>query len=85
MLELFIIVLGGRVFMCSFCSGYLCEDDQFEHQAMCQKLDAETNKCSSCNKVGQNMCLKCKVSICIDSDRCQGTDLYSYFDAEINR
>ena len=27
---------GGRLFMCSFCNEYLCEDDQFEHQASCQ-------------------------------------------------
>ena len=27
---------GGRIFQCSFCSNYLCEDDQFEHQASCQ-------------------------------------------------
>ena len=36
---------GGRIFMCSFCDKFLCEDDQFEHQASCQKLDAETLKC----------------------------------------
>ena len=23
---------GGRIFSCSFCNNYLCEDDQFEHQ-----------------------------------------------------
>ncbi|CAB0016224.1 unnamed protein product [Nesidiocoris tenuis] len=27
---------GGRIFKCSFCSNFLCEDDQFEHQASCQ-------------------------------------------------
>jgi hypothetical protein len=27
---------GGRSFQCSFCHNYLCEDDQFEHQASCQ-------------------------------------------------
>ena len=27
---------GGRVFKCSFCENFLCEDDQFEHQASCQ-------------------------------------------------
>ncbi|XP_067948328.1 zinc finger protein 330-like [Watersipora subatra] len=63
---------GGRVFSCSFCSGFLCEDDQFEHQAMCQKLDAETNKCSSCNKVGQQMCLKCKVAFCDEHSKRKG-------------
>ena len=29
---------GGRMFSCSFCCNYLCEDDQFEHQASCQVL-----------------------------------------------
>lgn len=38
-------LLGGRLFRCSFCDKFLCEDDQFEHQASCQKLDAETLKC----------------------------------------
>ena len=27
---------GGRIYQCSFCNNYLCEDDQFEHQASCQ-------------------------------------------------
>lgn len=36
---------GGRVFRCCFCSGFLCEDDQFEHQASCQVLDSENYKC----------------------------------------
>jgi len=63
---------GGRVFICGYCSGYLCEDDQFEHQAMCQKLEAETNKCSSCNKLGQNMCLKCKVAFCDEHSKRKG-------------
>ena len=30
---------GGRIFMCSFCNNYLCEDDQFEHQASCQVIN----------------------------------------------
>lgn len=38
---------GGRVYTCSFCDAYLCEDDQFEHQASCQILEAETTKCKS--------------------------------------
>ena len=38
-------ISGGRVFQCSFCHGYLCEDDQFEHQASCQKLEGESYKC----------------------------------------
>ena len=37
--------IGGRVFKCSFCDEYLCEDDQFEHQASCQRLEAESMKC----------------------------------------
>ena len=36
---------GGRVFKCSFCDSFLCEDDQFEHQASCQKLEGESFKC----------------------------------------
>lgn len=36
---------GGRVFRCCFCEGFLCEDDQFEHQASCQVLESETYKC----------------------------------------
>ncbi|CAK6958612.1 zinc finger protein 330 [Scomber scombrus] len=35
---------GGRIFRCSFCQNFLCEDDQFEHQASCQVLQAETYK-----------------------------------------
>lgn len=38
-------LLGGRIFACSFCHNFLCEDDQFEHQASCQVLEAETFKC----------------------------------------
>ena len=49
---------GGRMFKCSFCTGFLCEDDQFEHQAKCQVLDSENYKCGSCNKLGQWSCLK---------------------------
>lgn len=36
---------GGRIFRCSFCDCFLCEDDQFEHQASCQVLEAESYKC----------------------------------------
>ena len=25
---------GGRIFSCSFCNSFLCEDDQFEHQVI---------------------------------------------------
>ena len=31
--------------MSSYCASYLCEDDQFEHQAKCQVLESETLKC----------------------------------------
>jgi len=31
--------------LCSFCDKFLCEDDQFEHQAKCQVIDSETLKC----------------------------------------
>lgn len=55
---------GGRVFKCPYCEGFLCEDDQFEHQASCQKLDSETLKCASCNKLGQHSCLRCKICFC---------------------
>ncbi|BFZ15053.1 hypothetical protein BsWGS_18092 [Bradybaena similaris] len=51
---------GGRLFTCSFCSKFLCEDDQFEHQASCQVLESENYKCLSCNKLGQYSCLRCK-------------------------
>jgi len=37
--------VGGRIFQCSFCGTFLCEDDQFEHQASCQRLEAESFKC----------------------------------------
>lgn len=44
---------GGRMFKCSFCNSFLCEDDQFEHQASCQVLESENYKCQSCNKLGK--------------------------------
>uniref|UniRef100_A0A674NX25 Zinc finger protein 330 n=1 Tax=Takifugu rubripes TaxID=31033 RepID=A0A674NX25_TAKRU len=55
---------GGRIFRCSFCQNFLCEDDQFEHQASCQILQAETFKCVSCNRLGQHSCLRCKACFC---------------------
>lgn len=57
---------GGRFFNCSFCSNFLCEDDQFEHQAKCQVLESEDMKCGSCNKLGQHSCLRCKICFCDD-------------------
>uniref|UniRef100_UPI00398E4EBC zinc finger protein 330 n=1 Tax=Pristiophorus japonicus TaxID=55135 RepID=UPI00398E4EBC len=60
---------GGRLFRCSFCHNFLCEDDQFEHQASCQILDSETYKCISCNRLGQHSCLRCKACYCDDHVR----------------
>jgi len=57
---------GGRFFRCSFCDKFLCEDDQFEHQAKCQVIESETLKCISCNKGGQDSCLRCKICFCDD-------------------
>ncbi|XP_066252835.1 zinc finger protein 330 homolog [Euwallacea similis] len=63
---------GGRIFKCSYCNGYLCEDDQFEHQASCQVLESENYKCQSCNKLGQYSCLKCKTCYCEDHVKRKG-------------
>lgn len=63
---------GGRIFSCSFCCNYLCEDDQFEHQASCQVIEAESLKCQSCNKHGQYSCLRCKTCYCDDHVRRKG-------------
>lgn len=63
---------GGRLFNCSFCDSFLCEDDQFEHQASCQILESETLKCQSCNKLGQYSCLRCKTCYCDDHVRRKG-------------
>ncbi|XP_041969173.1 zinc finger protein 330 homolog isoform X2 [Aricia agestis] len=64
---------GGRIFRCSFCAGFLCEDDQFEHQASCQVLESETYKCQSCNRLGQHSCLRCKTCYCEEHVRRRGT------------
>ncbi|CAB3363271.1 Hypothetical predicted protein [Cloeon dipterum] len=63
---------GGRVYRCSFCENFLCEDDQFEHQASCQVLEAESYKCQSCNRLGQFSCLRCKVCFCDDHVKRKG-------------
>ncbi|XP_028894604.1 zinc finger protein 330 homolog [Zeugodacus cucurbitae] len=63
---------GGRIFKCSFCNGFLCEDDQFEHQASCQVLESENFKCQSCNRLGQYSCLRCKTCYCEDHVRRKG-------------
>jgi len=63
---------GGRIFQCSFCFNFLCEDDQFEHQASCQVVESENLKCQSCNRHGQYSCLRCKVCFCEDHVRRKG-------------
>ncbi|KAL7645866.1 UNVERIFIED_CONTAM: hypothetical protein RMT77_002763 [Armadillidium vulgare] len=63
---------GGRIFRCSFCQNFLCEDDQFEHQASCQVLEQESYKCLSCNRLGQYSCLRCKTCYCEDHVRRKG-------------
>ncbi|XP_026316422.1 zinc finger protein 330 homolog [Hyposmocoma kahamanoa] len=63
---------GGRVFQCCFCRGFLCEDDQFEHQASCQVLESENYKCQSCNRLGQYSCLRCKTCFCDEHVRRRG-------------
>ncbi|KAK2165092.1 hypothetical protein LSH36_55g09032 [Paralvinella palmiformis] len=63
---------GGRVYKCSFCDSFLCEDDQFEHQASCQRLESENFKCMSCNRLGQYSCLRCKVCFCEDHVKRKG-------------
>ena len=35
------------MFKCAYCENHICEDDQFEHQASCQKIDSESLKCMS--------------------------------------
>ncbi|KAG6448481.1 zinc finger protein 330 homolog isoform X1 [Manduca sexta] len=66
---------GGRVFRCCFCQGFLCEDDQFEHQASCQVLESETYKCQSCNRIGQYSCLRCKTCFCEEHVKRRGVKL----------
>ena len=39
------------MFVCSYCASYLCEDDQFEHQAKCQVLESETLKCKCADEL----------------------------------
>lgn len=63
---------GGRIFKCSYCKNFLCEDDQFEHQASCQQLEGESFKCLSCNKLGQYSCMRCKTCYCDDHVRRKG-------------
>ncbi|OWA53540.1 Zinc finger protein 330-like protein [Hypsibius exemplaris] len=63
---------GGRIFQCAYCDNFLCEDDQFEHQAKCQTIEKENYKCGSCNKLGQHTCSRCKNCLCDDHARRKG-------------
>nr|CDJ94048.1 NOA36 domain containing protein [Haemonchus contortus] len=63
---------GGRIYNCGFCSNFLCEDDQFEHQASCQQLDSENYKCLSCNRLGAYTCMRCKICFCDEHVRRKG-------------
>ena len=45
------------MFRCCFCQGFLCEDDQFEHQASCQVLESETYKCKYHHALRRTVCL----------------------------
>lgn len=60
------------MFRCCFCDAFLCEDDQFEHQASCQILESENFKCQSCNRLGQYSCLRCKTCYCDDHVKRKG-------------
>eukprot|EP01029_Cantina_marsupialis_P029381 TRINITY_DN780214_c0_g1_i1.p1 TRINITY_DN780214_c0_g1~~TRINITY_DN780214_c0_g1_i1.p1 ORF type:complete len:280 (-),score=76.39 TRINITY_DN780214_c0_g1_i1:152-991(-) len=55
---------GGRFFQCGTCEKWLCEDDQFEHQASCQTLDGDEVKCIGCSRKPQWACLRCKICFC---------------------
>lgn len=63
---------GGRIYKCCFCQLFLCEDDQFEHQASCQVLDSDSYKCMSCNRQGQFSCMQCKICFCDDHVKRKG-------------
>ncbi|KAK6747598.1 hypothetical protein RB195_000659 [Necator americanus] len=63
---------GGRIFNCSYCMNFLCEDDQFEHQASCQQVYSENYKCMSCNRLGTYTCMRCKICFCEEHVRRKG-------------
>lgn len=63
---------GGRFFQCATCRKWLCEDDQFEHQASCTAIDAESYKCQSCSRFGCYSCLQCKVAYCMEHIKKKG-------------
>ncbi|KAK6053217.1 NOA36 protein [Cooperia oncophora] len=56
---------GGRIYNCSYCFDFLCEDDQFEHQA---SLSASL----SCNRLGAYTCMRCKICFCDEHVRRKG-------------
>eukprot|EP01129_Flabellula_baltica_P000250 TRINITY_DN10287_c0_g1_i1.p1 TRINITY_DN10287_c0_g1~~TRINITY_DN10287_c0_g1_i1.p1 ORF type:complete len:279 (-),score=55.65 TRINITY_DN10287_c0_g1_i1:12-848(-) len=57
---------GGRMYNCGTCGEWICDDDQFEHQASCEIIEAENFDCASCKKVGVWICMRCKVCYCDD-------------------
>ncbi|VDL82837.1 unnamed protein product [Nippostrongylus brasiliensis] len=63
---------GGRIFNCGYCLNFLCEDDQFEHQASCQQVYSENYKCLSCNRLGAYTCMRCKICFCDEHVRRKG-------------
>eukprot|EP00033_Pygsuia_biforma_P003875 GCRY01004243.1.p1 GENE.GCRY01004243.1~~GCRY01004243.1.p1 ORF type:complete len:312 (-),score=33.85 GCRY01004243.1:4-939(-) len=63
---------GGRMFQCFCCQKWLCEDDQFEHQASCAVLERESFRCMSCNRFGLLSCLRCKLCFCDDHVKKKG-------------
>ncbi|EYC28246.1 hypothetical protein Y032_0008g6 [Ancylostoma ceylanicum] len=63
---------GGRMYHCSYCMNFLCEDDQFEHQASCQQVYSENYKCMSCNRLGTYTCMRCKICFCEEHVRRKG-------------
>ncbi|VDP23907.1 unnamed protein product [Heligmosomoides polygyrus] len=63
---------GGRIYNCSYCLNFLCEDDQFEHQASCQQVYSENYKCQSCNRLGAYTCMRCKICFCEEHVRRKG-------------
>ncbi|RCN29629.1 NOA36 protein, partial [Ancylostoma caninum] len=68
---------GGRIYHCSYCMNFLCEDDQFEHQASCQQVYSENYKCMSCNRLGTYTCMRCKICFCEEHVRRKGVAVTS--------
>ena len=63
-LLVFQLVTMYGLLQCTTCENWICEDDQFEHQASCQVLESETGHCISCNRLGIWSCLRCKLCYC---------------------